>query len=179
MASTPMLGAIYMFGGNFAPNGYAFCQGQLLAISQYAALFSLLGTTYGGNGVQTFGLPDLQGRAPVGMGTGAGLPTITEGQKSGQNSVTILTGNMPTHNHLINASSQPASLGAPSGAFLSNSGNSQSGGLPVYLSGVTPDSQLASTTVSVAGGSTPLTIQNPLLGVNFIIALVGFFPSRG
>jgi microcystin-dependent protein len=178
MASTPMLGAIFMFGGNFAPNGYAFCQGQLLAISSNAALFAVLGTTYGGNGTTTFGLPDLQGRAPVGIGTGAGLPTITEGEKAGQLSVTILASNMPAHNHLINASSQPASLGAPSGAFLSNSGNSQSGGLPVYISGVTPDKQLAPTTVSVAGSSLPLSIQNPFLGVNFIIALVGIFPTR-
>jgi microcystin-dependent protein len=168
-----------MFGGNFAPNGYAFCQGQLLAISSNAALFAVLGTTYGGNGTTTFGLPDLQGRAPVGIGTGAGLPTITEGEKAGQNSVTILASNMPAHNHLINASSQPASLGAPSGAFLSNSGNSQSGGLPVYISGVTPDKQLAPTTVPVAGSSLPLSIQNPFLGVNFIIALAGIFPTRG
>ncbi len=179
MASTPMLGAIYMFGGNFAPNGYAFCQGQLLPISQNAALFSLLGTTYGGDGIRTFALPDLQGRVPVGMGNGAGLQPIVEGEKAGVQNVTILTSNMPAHNHLINASSQPASVGAPAAAFLANSGNSQSGGLPIYISGVTPDSQLAPQSVSVVGSSIPLNIQNPYLGVNFIIAMVGFFPSRG
>jgi microcystin-dependent protein len=179
MASTPMLGAIYMFGGNFEPRGYAFCHGQLLGISQNAALFSLLGTTYGGDGIQTFALPDLQGRAPIGTGTGAGLPTVIEGEKAGVQSVTILTSNMPAHNHLINASSQPAAAGAPSAAFLANSGTGLTGGLPVYITGVTPDSQLASQSVSVAGGSIPLDIQTPYLGVNFIIALAGFFPSRG
>src|ERR1700689_3127872 len=99
MAETPLLGAIFIFAGNFAPTGYQLCQGQLLPISQYAALFSILGTTYGGNGTSTFQLPDLRGRVPVGQGSGSGLTPIVLGETAGTQNVTILTNNLPAHNH--------------------------------------------------------------------------------
>src|SRR5580692_1409475 len=98
MASTPYLGAIFIFAGNFAPRGFALCQGQVLSIAQNTALFSILGTTYGGNGTTTFQLPDLQGRAPVGQGNGAGLSPVTLGQVGGVENVTIMAANMPSHN---------------------------------------------------------------------------------
>src|SRR5579872_6318106 len=104
MASQPYLGAIFLFAGNFAPRGYLLCQGQILSISQNAALFSILGTTYGGNGTTTFALPDLRGRAPIGEGNGPGLNPVSLGQASGSNSVSILSNNMPIHNHLIGVS---------------------------------------------------------------------------
>ena len=104
MASQPYIGAIFMFAGNFAPRGYQICQGQLLPISSYAALFAILGTTYGGNGTSNFGLPDLRGRFPLGQGNGPGLPTNVLGESSGNYQVTVLYNNMPLHNHALNAS---------------------------------------------------------------------------
>src|ERR1051325_7890057 len=101
--ATPFLGEIRLFAGNFAPRGYAFCNGQLLAISQNTALFSLLGTTYGGNGETTFALPDLRGRGPNRFGQGPGLANSVQGQIGGTENVTLLTGNLPAHNHTVNA----------------------------------------------------------------------------
>ena len=108
MASSPILGCIFIFAGNFAPRGYALCQGQIMSIQQNTALFSLLGTTYGGNGTTTFALPDLRGRAPIGTGTGPGLSPINEGQLGGANSASILIANMPSHSHALNASTKLA-----------------------------------------------------------------------
>src|SRR5262245_24305688 len=104
MASDPYLGCIFMFAGNFAPNGYAYCNGQLLAISQNTALFSLLGTTYGGDGRTTFALPDLRGRAPIGFGQGPGLPNYDLGSVVGSPSVTLTTSQLPAHSHPVQAS---------------------------------------------------------------------------
>src|ERR1700693_3176914 len=103
MASQPYLGAIFMFAGNFAPRGFQLCQGQLLSIQQNPALFSILGTTYGGNGTTTFQLPDLRGRVPVGEGSGPGLTPVVLGQAAGAQNVTILTSNMPAHSHSLMA----------------------------------------------------------------------------
>ena len=113
MASQPYLGAIFIFAGNFAPRGFALCQGQLLSISQNTALFSILGTTYGGNGTSNFALPDLQGRAPIGQGNGAGLSPITLGEFSGVNATSILISNLPQHNHLVNVSTANGNVAVP------------------------------------------------------------------
>jgi microcystin-dependent protein len=163
----PFLGQIILFGGNFAPRGWAFCNGQLLAINQNTALFSLLGTTYGGNGQTTFALPDLRGRVPLHFGQGPGLSSYTEGQVGGAESVTLLATQMPAHTH-----SQPATAGdettnRPNAAVPARGG--------VYAN--TPDgSNLAATTS--AGGGQPHTNLQPYLTLNYCIALEGIFPSR-
>jgi microcystin-dependent protein len=178
MASQPYLGAIFIFAGNFAPRGYQLCQGQLLAISQNAALFSILGTTYGGNGVSTFGLPDLRGRAPIGAGAGPGLSTIVEGEAAGVENVSILVSNMPAHNHLINASNAGGGLASPQNAFLAQPLDANQGPTTTYNTAVAPAVTMAPTSVSVTGSNIPLNIQNPYLGINYIIAMEGLFPSR-
>ena len=178
MASQAYLGAIFLFAGNFNPRGFMLCQGQLLSIAQNTALFSILGTTYGGNGQTTFALPDLRGRVPVGQGAGPGLTPVQLGEVQGQQNVTILTSNMPAHNHLVNTSSQPAAAAAPGNSYLANSGNAQSGGVPVYISNVAPDSTLNPQSVSVVGNSVPINVLNPSVGLNYIIAVQGIFPSR-
>jgi microcystin-dependent protein len=178
MASQPYLGAIFMFAGNFAPRGFQLCQGQLLSIQQNTALFSILGTTYGGNGTTTFQLPDLRGRVPVGEGSGPGLTPVVLGQAAGAQNVTILTSNMPAHSHSLMANNNPAVAGDPTNAVLANSGNSQSGGLPVYLTATAPNATMSPQSIGTAGGSAPVSIQNPYLGINYIIAVQGIFPSR-
>jgi microcystin-dependent protein len=173
----PFLGEIRIFAGNFAPRGWALCNGQILAISQNTALFSLLGTFYGGNGTSTFALPDLRGRLAVNQGQGPGLSSYTIGEQTGTESVTLLTTNMPAHTHLINASTGAADLGSPAGAVLA---------VPYDSTGVagtgytkTPaNTQMAPNAVGLAGGSQPFSILQPLLAVTFIIALQGIFPSR-
>ena len=178
MASQPLLGAIFLFAGNFAPRGYQLCQGQLLPISQNAALFSILGTTYGGNGTSTFALPDLRCRAAVGQGQGPGLSTVVLGEMAGVQSVTVLNANMPNHNHLINVSSSAGGQPNAPGNFLA--GTVDSTGNPYTTYNTTPDGgkTLNTGAVSLSGGSQPLEIQNPYLGLNYIIAMVGIFPSR-
>jgi microcystin-dependent protein len=178
MAETPLLGTIFIFAGNFAPTGYMLCQGQVLPIAQYAALFAILGTTYGGNGTSNFALPNLQGRAPIGQGTGAGLSPINLGQAGGANAVTILSGNMPAHNHLVNVSNATGGQALPSNHFIAGSVDSQGGGGTSFNTSAAPAATLAPTSVSIAGSGQPLSVQNPYLGLNYIIAMVGVFPSR-
>jgi microcystin-dependent protein len=177
MASQPLLGAIFLFAGNFAPRGYMLCQGQLLAISQYSALFAILGTTYGGNGTTTFGLPDLRGRAAVSQGTGPGLSNVALGEAAGVQSVSVLTANMPAHNHLINVSSAAGGQSGAPNNFLAGTNDGQGNPYPTYQPTATSNT-LAPTAVSMAGGGTPLSTQSPYLGLNYIIAIVGIFPSR-
>lgn len=191
--SEPFIGEIRMFAGNFAPRGWAFCNGQLLAISTNSALFSILGTTYGGNGVQTFGLPDLRGRAPVHSGNqaGPGLPIVNLGELSGNRTVTLTQLQMPAHNHsgstsiAIPTGSGDANASAPSNtSYLAKSIDAAgSGGDPViYNTTAAPGQTLApfnaAVTVGIAGGSQPVDITNPYLGLNFIIATEGIYPSR-
>lgn len=176
----PFLGEIRMTGFNFAPNGWALCNGQLLAISQNAALFSLLGTMYGGNGVQTFGLPNLQGRVPIHQGTGLGLSPYAVGEIGGSENVTLLTTQMPAHNHLMGVSNQSGAVADPTNAILAQ-GNSGSGRAPVAVSdyvSTAATGTLAPTAIQPAGGSQPHSNIQPFLCVNFIIALQGIFPSR-
>jgi microcystin-dependent protein len=189
--STPFLGMIILVPYNFAPRGWAFCDGSLFSISQNTALFSLLGTTYGGNGVTTFALPDLRGRVPNGQGQGPGLSPYNIGQVGGVENVTLIVNQMPIHTHAITLGSLAAAArakGAP--------GNSQTpvGNVPaIEAAGVTatysnqaPDSSMAPGTIAIsgaptaaaAGGGQPVGILQPYLTMSYCIALEGIFPSR-
>jgi microcystin-dependent protein len=175
--SQPYIGAIRMFGFDFAPREHAYCNGQLLPIAQNQALFSLLGTTYGGNGIQTFALPDLRGRVPIHVGTGAGLTPKTLGEPGGTENVTLLTNQLPAHNHgytgaTTPASSMPATETDPAGHVFavptdgsSAYSNTAGAGFGGGMSGI-------------SGGNLPHTNIQPYLCVNFVIALSGVFPSR-
>ena len=170
MAQNPYLGAIFLFGGNFAPVGFATCDGQQLAISQNSALFAVIGTFYGGNGTTTFALPDFRGRVPVHMGQGIGLSDYSVGEQTGQEDVTLLQTQMPQHNHLINGSGQQTS------DSLSNAYPAAGG---AYAAAPLTNAQLMNGgTVGTAGGNEPHPNLQPLLAVTFIIALQGIFPSR-
>ena len=176
MSTEPYIGSIVMFAGNFAPRGWAFCAGQILPISQNTALFSILGTTYGGNGQTTFALPDLRSRNPVGAGQGPGLSNIDLGEVSGTESVTLLTSNMPAHNHLINCDNTGSSSLAPSG-LLPGLSDDRNAAVTVY-SGAAANATMNPQMVGLAGSNIPFGIRDPFLGINFIIALEGIFPSR-
>jgi microcystin-dependent protein len=178
MASQPLLGAIFLFAGNFAPRGYQLCQGQVLPISQYAALFSILGTTYGGNGTTTFALPDLRGRTAVSQGAGAGLSPVALGQVGGVQSVSVLTSNMPQHNHLINVANGQGGLPTAPNNFLAGTNDGTGNPYPTYQNAATSGNTLNAGAVSMAGSGVPLSTQSPYLGLNYIIAMVGIFPSR-
>lgn len=174
--SEPFIGEVIMFAGNFAPRGWAFCAGQLLSIAQNTALFSILGTTYGGNGQTTFALPDLRGRVPVGTGQGPGLTSITLGEMSGTETVTLLTTQMPAHTHTatgsIKASTAAANDTLPTGNYPSDGGAYQS------ASDTNMNASGLNITVGISGNSQPVPIRNPYLGMNYIIAIEGIFPSR-
>ncbi len=187
----PFLGEIKMVGFNFAASGYAFCQAQLMPISQNTALFALLGTTFGGDGVQTYGLPDYRGRMPVGMGNGPNLAPIGQGEISGAEYVTLISAQMSTHNHTATSTvAIPAATGvggspSPSAtSVLATVADGSGGGETpqnVYLSGAATTTLQpfnANATVGMAGGSQPVEIRTPYLGTNFIIALNGVFPSQ-
>jgi microcystin-dependent protein len=167
--SEPFLGEIKMFGGNFAPRGFAFCEGQLLQISQNSALFSLLGTIYGGDGRTTFGLPDLRGRSPIHFGQGPGLPDYRIGEKAGAPTTTLAVGNLPSHNHPLNVRDDDPSVGSPTGAYSANA--------PIF-STESPNAQMGPSAIGNTGGGTPFNNMQPFLAISFIIALVGVFPSR-
>jgi len=154
------------------------CQGQILPIAQNTALFSLLGTTYGGNGQTTFALPDLRGRAAIGAGQGPGLSNIDLGEMAGTENVTLLSTNLPAHNHQLRCDTNPASVGVPTNDLLADSGNVQSNGVPIYSNSGTPNGQLNPKSIGLAGGSQPVSILNPFLGMNYIIAVEGIYPSR-
>lgn len=161
-----------MFAGNFAPRGWAFCDGQLLAVSQNDALFSLLGTIYGGDGQTTFGLPDLRGRIPIHAGTGPGLSFRRLGEKAGTEQETLTVQQLPTHSHGMMASSQNALQTSGAGNVLG-----QPTSIDIYR--VTPpDVNLAGGSITAVGGSQGHQNLQPFLCVNFIISLVGIYPSR-
>jgi len=168
--SDPFLGEIKMFGGNFTPLGYAFCQGQLLPISSYDALFALIGTTYGGDGQTTFALPDLRGRVPVHQGQGPGLGNYTIGQMAGTETVQLLTGQLPAHTHSAAANSNPGTSADPTGSYWAASAD-----LRPY-SDQAPNGTMQNS--GSAGSSQPHDNMPPFLTINFIIALEGLFPSR-
>ena len=164
----PFIAQIIMFGGNFAPRGWALCDGALLAISQNSALFSILGTTYGGDGRSTFGLPDLRGRFPLHPGSGAGLTSRSLGQKGGSESHILTLNQLPSHGHTMQASSDDGEDTSPVGNFMAVSDDRN------YIG--TSGSSMGST--NDTGGSQAVDHMSPFQAVNFIIALVGTFPSR-
>jgi microcystin-dependent protein len=175
--SQPYIGEIRIFGGNFAPQDWQFCAGQTLPISQYAVLFTLIGTTYGGNGTTTFNLPDLRGRFPIHQGTGIGLSTYIMGQQGGSESITLTQANMPSHNHLVAADN-----GAPSTPTRTPASNTYLAATlrneaPIYTSAV-PNIAMGPLAVGHAGFGALVAIGQPCLGVSFIIAMFGVFPSR-
>lgn len=170
--SNPFLGEIRMAGFNFAPRGWAYCAGQLLAISQNDALYALVGTTYGGDGVNTFGMPDMRGRLPINQGTGPGLSTYVIGQKAGTESVTLTTSQIPIHSHTINAASGGARSGSPSTTLLG------SGEADVYNNDSASTVAMSPNAIAQSGGNQPHDNMQPYLCINFIIALEGIFPSR-
>jgi microcystin-dependent protein len=168
------IGSIVLFAGNFAPRGWAFCQGQLLSISTNTALFSILGTTYGGNGQTTFALPDLRGRVPVGQGQGPGLTPVTLGEQVGSEKVTLTQSQMPAHTHVVACDKTAAGNWDPTNAYPGNPG--ELSGANLY--GPTANGTMAPNMISPAGGSQPVSIQQPSLGLNYIICTEGIFPSR-
>jgi len=170
------LAEIRMFAGNFAPRNWALCNGQLLPISQNTALFSLLGTYYGGNGQTNFALPDLRGRAPMHWGNGPGLTSRVLGELSGENTVTLLTTEMPAHTHTISGATIPSST--PGATPASNTLFTNSSPNGVYAAAVGTPVLLAPQSISTAGGSQPHNNTQPYQAVTFIIAMQGIFPAR-
>ena len=168
MPAEPFIGELSLVAFNFAPRGYAMCNGQLLSIAQNTALFALLGTMYGGNGQTTFGLPDLRGRVPLHMGQGPGLPSYTQGEMAGEPSHTLIITEMPQHNHLLGSTNSAATTSRPNGAVPAAGGTYST----------TVDGQMAANAVGLAGGSQPHNNMQPYLALNWVIALEGIFPSR-
>ncbi|WP_199769356.1 phage tail protein [Flavivirga eckloniae] len=176
------IGEIRMFAGNFAPRTWAFCEGQLLSINSNQALFSILGTTYGGDGRTSFGLPDLRGRVPVNPGRGPGLSVYNLGQRGGTETVTLTTNQIPSHTHAATGTVtanfsplNPANTGNPTGANFANAATDTYNSAPA-------DTQMAPNNVHVAvgntGGSLPHENRQPYLSIYYIICLQGVFPSR-
>lgn len=165
----PILGTIILFAGNFAPRGWLFCDGSLLSIAQNTALFSLLGTTYGGNGQTTFALPDLRGRVPMQQGSGPGLTPRTLGEQVGAENVTLLSMNLPAHTHTLLVSSNTANDDIPEGQALASG---------QFYDPSAPSVPLHPATVTPAGGSQPVNNMQPSLALNYIIAAEGIYPSR-
>jgi microcystin-dependent protein len=168
----PLLGQISMFAGNFAPRGWALCDGQLLAISSNTALFSLLGTTYGGDGRTTFALPDLRGRAPIHEGQGPGLSDKRLGQRGGAEQVILQVSNLPSHTHSLNASTATGTSNVPTGNVHADTSVFDK----EYAT--TANTAMSGTAIGNTGGNIPVSIVQPYLTINYIIALQGTFPSR-
>jgi microcystin-dependent protein len=179
----PYLGEIRIFGFNFNPTGWLLCNGQTLSISQYAALFALLGTTYGGNGTTTFQLPNLQGRVPIHMGSD-GVSNYVEGETGGVESVTLLANQMPQHNHLVNCDGSGTARGGST--FGVGTGGTPANNIPglatspshAAYSNNTPNATMAAAMIQTAGGNQPHENRQPFLVLNFCIAINGIFPSR-
>jgi microcystin-dependent protein len=169
------IGEVRAFGFNFAPANWMLCNGQTLAISSYTALFSILGTTYGGNGTSTFQLPNLQGQVPMHWGTAAGLPTTVIGQPQGQPTVTLTTAQLPAHTHVANAGTGTGKTASPGAtSYLGTSAPSA-----VWQKTPTIGPQFASNAISLVGGNIPHDNMQPFLVISFCICFNGYFPSRG
>jgi len=171
--SEPFVGEIRMFAGNFAPRGWALCDGQLLTVAQNDALFSLFGTIYGGDGRTTFALPDLRGRIPIHAGSGPGLTIRNLGAKGGAEEVTMATSQLPSHDHgSLHGSSSIGTTSSPAGNLLARSTT-----FDVYVN-EEPVVGLAPAAIANSGGGQSHSNLQPYLCVNFIVALVGIYPSR-
>lgn len=175
------IGEIRVFAGNFAPKGWALCNGQLMSIAQNTALFSILGVQYGGDGKTTFALPNLMGSAPMGQGSGQGLTPRTVGQKVGSSTVTLIEPEIPAHTHVPQAINDAANTPTPTNNYWSQPPLEGPPGLevqsPVY--NPTPNTPMSPVALNVAGGSQPHNNMQPFLAMNYIICLQGEFPSRG
>ncbi len=171
-ASEALIGQIQYFPYNFAPRSWAFCNGQLLPIAQNTALFSLVGTTFGGDGRTTFGLPDMRGRMPIHPGTGPGLTTRRWGEKGGTETVTLNTSQMPSHTHTLRGTNNLGDQSSPAGNTLARDGRDQT-----YLNEA-PNTDMQSASIVAAGGGGAHENMPPYLALNCNIALVGVFPSR-
>lgn len=173
--SEPFIGEIRMFAGNFAPIDWQMCNGQLLPISQYAALYAILGNTYGGDGRTNFALPDLRGRVPIHQGQGPNLTAHPIGQNGGLETIALTANQMPSHTHLLaadgNANGKTTPIGNFPGAQIAT------GSLKPYSPGP-PSGNMAAAAIAPAGGSAPVNLMQPFLSVNFIIATNGIFPTR-
>lgn len=166
----PFIGEIRLFAGNFAPRGWAFCDGALLPVAQNTALFSILGTTYGGDGRTTFALPDLRGRVAVHPGTGPGLTTRSAGEKGGSETATLTVDQMPAHNHRVTASNTRGDSPDPAGNVPAGDPD-----MPYIASGT---NAMSAAMIQQTGNGQPHANMQPFLGIPFIIALVGIYPSR-
>jgi microcystin-dependent protein len=167
----PFIGEIRLFAGTFAPRGWAFCDGTLLKIAQNTALFSILGTTYGGDGAETFALPDLRGRAALHQGHGPGLSNRPLGHRRGTETATLQIDQIPAHDHFLRASSQPATTGSPANNFFAAGG--------AYRQTLTTDTYFDPETIEPTGQGLPHENMQPFLAATYIIALEGIFPPRG
>ena len=172
----PFLGQILMVAFNFAPLGWALCNGQLMPINQNQALFSLLGTTFGGNGTTDFALPNLQGRVPVHMGSN-GSSNYVMGQIGGAESVALTVNNLPAHSHTANCNSLPGTSSEPAKNFWAETAPLTRTGPFSYAA--SSNAQMAPTAIGMTGGNVPVSVVDPYLCINFIIALEGIYPSRG
>lgn len=173
--SDQFVGEIRLFAGNFAPAGFAFCNGQLLSIAQHTALFSILGTRYGGDGKTTFALPNLAGAAPMGQGQGAGLTNRQVGETGGSPSVTLLATEMPAHTHSVGCYDGPTGTTDPTNAVWAGKAGRAA---TAYYAAAPIDTPMSPGALAPAGSSQPHNNMQPYLGLNYIIALEGYFPSR-
>jgi microcystin-dependent protein len=175
------LAEIRMFAGNFAPRGWQLCNGQLLSIAQWTAVFALVGTTYGGNGQTTFGLPDFRGRTAVGTFQGPGLPNVDLGEMSGVNNVTLLTTNLPQHNHTVTGT-VAMKANADGGTLSSDPTSRYCGNTAIYTSAnnelVPLKPMVINLSTGIAGSNAPVNITQPYTGMNYIFCVEGIFPSR-
>ena len=168
----PYIGEIRMFAGNFPPNGWMFCEGQQMPISENDALFTLIGTTYGGDGQETFNLPNLASRVPIHMGTGPDGTTYQIGEMAGTEQETLTVQQIPIHSHALLASTGPGGLNAPAGNVTG-----ESAAVKIYIED-TPSVPMNNAAITPAGGSQPHENTQPFLCINFIISLFGVFPSQ-
>lgn len=177
--SQPYVGQILMFGGNFPPAGWMFCNGQILPISENETLFNLIGTTYGGDGQSTFALPNLQGRVPVHMGTGSGLSTYVIGESGGTESVTLTTQQIPAHNHLptTNTNGGTSAQLSTQSTLGDETSNASGGNAFAYLPAGGTQVTMPPQTVGQTGGSQPHENMMPYLCVSFVISLFGVYPT--
>jgi microcystin-dependent protein len=171
----PFIGQIIPVGFNFAPRYYATCDGQMLSVAQYSALFSLLGTTFGGNGTTIFGLPDLRGRTPIHQGQGPGLPNFVMGQSSGEETHTLISTEMPMHNHLVNAVGNTNSASTTPIGHLPGVDSSE---LASPYSTSTNGTIMSASSIGITGSSIPHQNEQPYLTICYCIALAGIYPQR-